>query len=291
MGHVVTDSTTVSLDGTRVRYLRAVPDETANPDNSTPVVLLHGGGLDSATLSWKHALGALAEEWTVYAPDWPGYGESDPPDGPPCVDYYVSVLGRFLDALELDRVCLVGVSMGGAAALGFALRQSERVERLVAVDSYGLGGRTPGGPLGAAAVKLPFVSDLTWTVLARSRRAARQAVAAVVARENLTDELVADAMAEIRRPRAGEAWSAFQRNEVGFDGLKTDFSHELADLSVPVLFVHGEDDPLVPVGWSVRAGTLAPDATVDVLEHCGHWPPREKPEEFVAVVREFLAAS
>ena len=111
---------------------------------------------------------------------------------------------------------------------------------------------------------------------------------AVVARGNLTGELVDDALAELRRPRAGEAWADFQRNEVGFGGLKTDLTHDLPDLDVPALFVHGEDDPLVPVGWSVRAGTLAPDATVEVIEGCGHWVPRERPDEFVAVVREFL---
>lgn len=107
---------------------------------------------------------------------------------------------------------------------------------------------------------------------------------------NVTPELVEDVLAELRRPRASEAWTAFQRREVGFDGLRTDCIRRLPSLRVPTLFVHGADDPLVPVGWSVRAGTLVPNGSVEVLRNCGHWPPREKPEALTAAVRKFLAA-
>jgi pimeloyl-ACP methyl ester carboxylesterase len=292
------EESTVALDGLTVRYYREGPDSDDEADftldadrrpDETPVVLLHGGGLDSAALSWKYALPALADDRPVYALDWPGYGASDPPDGSPSVDYYVEVLERFLDALGLDRVALVGISMGGGAALGFALRRPERVERLVAVDSYGLGSRIPGGPLGAVFVRLPLVNELPFDAMARSRWLAAQTLRAIVAPGNLTPDLVEDVLAELRRPRAGEAWTAFQRNEVGFDGLRTDFTARLPELGVPTLFVHGEADPLVPVEWSVRAEELAPDARVEVLRDCGHWPPREKPEAFEGLVRRFLA--
>jgi pimeloyl-ACP methyl ester carboxylesterase len=279
-------SDTVSLAEMGVRYHRAGPRESA----ATPVVLLHGGGLDSAALSWKYVLPALAEDRPVYAPDWPGYGESDPADGPPNVAYYVGVLRRFLDALGLGDIHLVGVSMGGGAALGFALRHPERVNRLVAVDSYGLGSRIPGGPLGGVFVRLPLVNDAVFSAMGRSRWLTAQTLRAVVAPGNLAPDLVDDVLAELRRPRAGEAWSAFQRDEVGFSGLRTDYTDRLAGLDVPTLFVHGEADPLVPVAWSVRAGTLAPDATVEVIRDCGHWPPREKPEAFVESVRDFIGA-
>lgn len=282
----VSTENSVLLDGLRVRYHRSGPEAT--PADGAPVVLLHGGGLDSAALSWRDALPALAADRTVYAPDWPGYGESDPPDGSPSVAYYADVLGRFLDALDLDRVSLVGISMGGGVALGFALDHPSRVERLVAVDSLGLGSRSPGGPLGAMFVRLPVVNGLPFAAMAQSRWLTAQTLREIVAPENLTADLVDEALTELRRPRAAEAWTAFQRNEVGFDGLETDYTDRLADLRPPTLFVHGEDDPLIPVSWSVRAASLAPDAEVRVIPDCGHWPPRERPEEFAEAVRAFL---
>jgi pimeloyl-ACP methyl ester carboxylesterase len=275
------ESRFVETGETRLHYLTG----GAGP----PVVLLHGGGLDSAELSWRETIPALTESHTVYAPDLPGYGRSAPPSTQPSVGGYVAVLGSFLDAVGVDRAALVGISMGGAIALGFALDHPDRVGRIVAVDSYGLGGTVPGGALSVAFTRIPYLSGLTWALLRRSRRLTAATLGGIVARGNRTPALVDEVYEELQRPGGAEAWRAFQREEVGFDGLRTNYVERLPDLSMPALFVHGERDPLVPVAWSVRASTLAPDADVRVLRDCGHWPPRERPEAFNAVIQPFLS--
>lgn len=274
---------TVSLPTGRVRYA------AAGSDDAPPVVLLHGGGVDAAAFSWKRAIPALADDFRVYAPDWPGYGESGPPTRRPTVEYYVDVLGDFLDELDLPAASLVGISMGGGVALGYALSHPARVRRLVLVDSYGLGGAVPGGPLSAALAGTPGAISAVWKLLRRSRRLTALAVRAAVDPRNLTPELVDDAHAEVGRPDAGRAWAAFQRAEVGRHGLRTNYLDRLPDLAVPTLLVHGERDAFVPVEWATRAAALIPDGEVRVLADCGHVPPRERPEAFVAAVREFLA--
>ena len=273
----------MALPSGRVRYA------AAGPDDAPPVVLLHGGGIDAASFSWKHTLPALSGEFRVYAPDWPGYGESGPPTRPPTVDYYADVLGEFLDALGLPSVSLAGISMGGGVALGYTLSRPDRVRRLVLVDSYGLGGEVPGGPLAAALTSLPGVNAAAWGLFRRSRRLTALAVRAVVDPRNLTPELVDDAYALMQRPDAGRAWRAFQRNEVGRHGLRTNYLDRLPDLGVPTLLVHGERDTLVPAEWATRAATLVPDAELNVLADCGHVPPRERPEAFVRTVEAFLS--
>ena len=273
----------MSLPSGRVRYA------PAGPDDAPAVVLLHGGGMDAAEFSWKRAMPALADEFRVYAPDWPGYGESGPPTRSPTVDYYVGVLGEFLDALGLSAASLVGISMGGGIALGYALSHPDRVGRLVLVDSYGLGGTVPGGPLAAAVSGLPGMDAAVWGLLRRSRRLTALAVRAAVDPRNLTPEFVDDAYALLRRPDAGRAWLAFQRNEVDHHGFRTNYLDRLPDLAVSTLLVHGERDSFVPVEWATRAAALIPDAEVRVFADCGHVPPRERPEEFVRTVREFLS--
>jgi len=128
----------VEVGGLRVRCL------TAGEVNNAPVLLLHGGGYDSAPLSYGKSIGPISERHRVFVPDWPGYGQSDKPKAEYSTEYYVGFLGRLMDALGLDRASLVGISMGGAISLGFGLRSPDRVERLVLVDSHGLGGRSPG---------------------------------------------------------------------------------------------------------------------------------------------------
>ncbi|WP_254534642.1 alpha/beta fold hydrolase [Halomarina litorea] len=270
----------------RLHYRVATPREDTE---GTPVVLLHGGGIDEASLSWRDVLRPLAAETgrRVYALDWPGYGGSDPPTDDPTTEYYIGVLDAFLDSVGVDRCALVGISMGGGVAIGSALATPGRVTRLVAVDSYGLGGTVPGGPLGALFTRLPFAA-LAWRALRRSRLAASLAVRGIVGPGNATPELVADLRRALDRPDAGRAFEGFQRSEVGIGGLRTNYLDRLPALSTPTLFVHGEHDPLVPVSWAVRATVLAPDATLRVLGGCGHWPPREAPDRFLGCVVPFL---
>ncbi|RDI70346.1 alpha/beta fold hydrolase [Halopelagius longus] len=278
------ESREVELDGLGLRYL------TAGDSEDPVIVLLHGGGLDSASLSWKEVMPALAKDFRVVAPDLPGYGESDPPERTPTTDYYVRVLERFLPEIGVEDPVVVGVSMGGGVAVGYALEHADDVSALVAIDGYGLGGSVPGGVLSALVPRIPYLSDLSWRAVARSRTVAYFSVRAVVGYGNVSPTLVDEVYAEAQR-NGGEAWRRFQRAEIGLRGPKTNYVDRLPDVSVPSLFVHGEDDRLVPQSWSVRAGSLVPDAEVRILPNCGHWPPREKPNRVNALIRLFLQSN
>ncbi|MFC6825372.1 alpha/beta fold hydrolase [Halopelagius fulvigenes] len=287
------ESREIELDGLRVRYLVAGDSDGDGDDadaDAPTIVLLHGGGLDSASLSWKEVMPALAKDFRVVAPDLPGYGESDPPERTPTTDYYVRVLERFLSAVGVERPVLVGVSMGGGVAVGYALEHADDVSALVAIDGYGLGGSVPGGALTAVVSRVSYLSELSWRAVARSRTVAYFSVRAAVAYGNVSPTLVDEVFAEAKR-NDGDAWRRFLRAEIGLRGPKTNYVDRLPDVSVPSLFVHGEDDRLVPQSWSVRAGSLVPDAEVRILPNCGHWPPREKPNRVNALIRLFLQSN
>lgn len=173
-------------------------------EEGPPIVLLHGGGIDSARFSYKHAIGPLARGHRVFAPDWPGYGESERPDVEHTLGLYVGLLEPLLDALKLERASLVGISMGGGAALGFSLRSPERVEKLVLVNSYGLGSEIPWGRPGYGLVRAPFANGLAWSSLRRSPRMVRWSLYNVVHdRRVVTDEMVEEASRVLARPGAG----------------------------------------------------------------------------------------
>ncbi|MET7367523.1 alpha/beta hydrolase [Streptomyces sp. NPDC005566] len=98
----------------------------------SPVVLLHG--LGGSAVSWEPVARLLGEEWRVYALDMRGHGESDWPDEYALEQMRDDVLG-FLDECELDRVGVVGHSMGGVVAYLLAEEHADRVERLVLVET------------------------------------------------------------------------------------------------------------------------------------------------------------
>ena len=273
----------VEVDGLRIHYLKA-------GEGDAPVLLLHGGGYDSASLSYKRAIGPISEHHQVFAPDWPGYGQSDKPKMEYTTQYYEGFLSRLMDVLGLEKASLVGISMGGAIALGFSLRSPQRVEKLVLVDSHGLGGEVPGGVISEALVQVPLLNRLLWEALKRSRKMVEQSLRTVfydpeIIMENLVDEVYQLA----KEPGAGRAWRSWQENEIGREGLYTNFVDRLPTLAVPTLILHGAEDKYVPVAWARRAHRLIGGSELQVCPRCGHWLTLERPEEFNLAVLRFLA--
>ncbi|MEV0261893.1 alpha/beta fold hydrolase [Streptomyces sp. NPDC050617] len=115
----------VDAGGVRLAY------RAAGPPDAPPLVLLHALGESSA--DWAAVTPAFARERRVYAPDLRGHGRSDWP-GTYSLDLMRTDVVRFLDALGLDRVDLIGHSMGGAVAYLLAASHPQRVNRLVLED-------------------------------------------------------------------------------------------------------------------------------------------------------------
>jgi pimeloyl-ACP methyl ester carboxylesterase len=273
----------VEVDGLRIHYLKA-------GEGDAPVLLLHGGGYDSASLSYKQTIGPISKRHRVIAPDWPGYGQSDKPKMEYTTEYYEGFLSRLMYVLGLEKASLVGISMGGAIALGFSLRSPKRVEKLVLVDSHGLGGEVPGGVASEALVQVPLLNRLLWEALKRSRKMVEQSLRTVFYDpEAITESLVDEVYQLAKEPGAGRAWRSWQENEIGREGLHTNFVDRLPTLAVPTLILHGAEDKYVPAAWARRAHTLIEGSELNVLPRCGHWLTLERPGEFNRAVLGFLA--
>jgi pimeloyl-ACP methyl ester carboxylesterase len=272
----------LQLEGARFHYYQG-------GISGPPVILLHGGGTDSALLSWKLTFPALVDRYRVYLPNWPGYGQSTPLAGDYATADLATALAGMLDAWQLETAHLVGVSMGGGAALGYALRFPERVNKLVLVDSYGLHNRAPAHLVSYALVRIPQVIPLSWRLVRSSRWMTRWALRAIFwDPAAVIDDLVEEVYAAVRNPGTGEAFYQWQRGEMGWNRLNTNYMAELDRLAVPTLLIHGENDPLVPWRSAQRAAERIKDGRLCLINDCGHWPQREKPEEFNRVLRAFL---
>lgn len=248
-----------------------------------PVVLLHGIGLDSALVSWRHALPPLAETHRVYAPDFPGHGDSGRPRARYHQAFFLDVLSSFLEALDLDGVPLVGTSIGGGVALGYALEHD--VDRLVLADAYGLGRDAPWRPVASGYLRIPGAASAWWRTIAASRTSVREHLRTLTGGAP-RDDHVDDVYAAVRAG-CGRAMATWQRSEFRATGLRMCYLDRLDDLAAPTLFVHGAADPLLPASWSERAAERTGSA-LEVFDGCGHWPQREAPGRFTDAVAAFL---
>jgi pimeloyl-ACP methyl ester carboxylesterase len=268
------------LHGHRVSYRAA---------GEGPVILLvHGITGDSR--QWNEIIPQLADRYTVLAPDLLGHGQSAKPRGDYSLGAYAASLRDLLIVLGHRRATVVGHSLGGGIAMQFTYEYPVFCERLVLVDSGGLGPEVH--PLLRAAT-LPG-SELVLPLIAGSRvHAVGEAIGQALGRLGL--ELGHD-LAEVTRGYASlsdaEARRAFLHtlraviDRAGQRVTATDRLY-LAQL-IPTLIVWGRRDPLIPVEHAAVAHRGIPNSRLEIFDDAGHFPQLEQPVRFARVLIDFL---
>lgn len=248
-----------------------------------PVVLIHG--LACGKRMWFHQVRALSERYRVIVYDQRGHGLTDAPDD--ASRYSAGHLTRdligFLDALGLDKVALVGFSLGGGPSLALAATQPQRLSHLVLAD------------VGAG-------SDDAWKIQWLAQRwiafAEREGIEALIA-DMLRSELFkvyANRDPRYRRHMAGLiratplAGLRHTLSEVlGKRKSLFRLTETLKSIKVPTLVMAGQHDYLCRNSSRLLAGTI-PGATLRRIAGSGHMSPLERPRDFSAALLEFLSA-
>jgi pimeloyl-ACP methyl ester carboxylesterase len=254
------------------------------------VLLIHGGGTDSAELSWGDVIAPLADAgFRVIAPDLPGYGDSDRPDIAYTMDFFISFVLDFLQALNISKVTIGGLSMGGGISLGFTLKWPEKVDRLILVDSYGIQRKVAMHFISWLLVKIPGLMESSWVMFRWSKGMARWSLSSIFHdSKSISDSLLDITYAETKKPYAGRAFTFMQRNEISRTGLKTVYLDRLPEIHSPTLIVHGRQDIAVPLACAEKAHKLIAGSQLHPINLAGHWSHREKPVEFLQTVISFL---
>lgn len=282
MKHEGFDQLKVNVYGNEIVYYTA-------GQTGSPLVLLQGGGVDSALISWGEMIPMLANGHRVIAPDLPGYGQSAKPKTEYSQEYYLDFLEKFLNALHLDKVSLAGLSLGGGISLGFTLENPERVDKLILVDSGGIMSHSPYHKITYLYVMSPLNELSFWFYKANPKLAREFLKAAIYDEQYITDELVELILQEMNNPFAGKAFHSWQRSEYRWNGIKSDYTGRLGEIRTPTLILHGDHDVTVPVFWAERAHQAIPGSRYVLLKNRRHWALRDNPEEIVAIIQDFLA--
>ena len=261
--------------------------EPTSVGGGLPLVMLHGGGPGaSAWSNFGSALPGFAEDFRTLLIDQPGFGQSDkPPVEGNYFRFSAEIIKDLLDELGLERIHLLGNSLGGGTAMRFALLFPERVGRLVLMG--------PGG----LSLNL-FHADPTEGVkrlmefgAAPSEETMRAFISTMVVNQDLvTDELVAERLADAMAPGAQEAMQSmgmsFWNPDTFEDGLLWRDAHQLQR---PTLLTWGREDRVNPLDGALVALKMIPRASLHVFPNCGHWAQIEAAEEFRQVSTAFLA--
>lgn len=271
----------LDLHGERIAYL----DE----GSGEAIVLLHG--LAGSSDTWRSLIGPLSRKYRVVAPDLLGHGHSTKPR----TDYSLGALSVLirdvLNELGISRATFVGHSLGGGIAMQFVYQHPDYVQRLVLINSGGLG---------------PDVGML----LRLASLPGAELVLPIIAAKRLLDpgERVWSLMrkAGIQSPRGEEMWRHYRslsdgptrqaflrtvRGVIDHRGQAVSALNRLnTRMNFPVMAIWGDRDAMIPVAHAYAAQQVRPDVRVEVLTDVGHFPHAERPAEVAELIDDFITS-
>lgn len=251
-----------------------------------PLLLLHGSG--PGVSGWANFSGNLplfAQHFRTLVLDLPGFGKSHPVDSSPVLHAPEAVLA-FLDGLGIERLAMLGNSLGGGVVAGLAAAHPDRVSRLVTLGGVGVPFFSPLPTEGIIRL-VEFVEEPTRDRLLAWMRSM------VFDPAVLTDEFVETRWAAASDPEA-------------MAGIRTIYNRQMLDvlrplmlgnpealgmlgrIKAPTLLTWGRDDRVTPLDGAIAPLRLIPRCELHVFPDCGHWAMIERKAEFESVVLSYL---
>jgi pimeloyl-ACP methyl ester carboxylesterase len=252
------------------------------------LVLIHG--ITSNADTWAKVMPALAKHYTVIAPDLLGHGQSAKPRGDYSLGAYASGVRDLLAVLGHESATVVGHSLGGGIAMQLAYQFPERVDRLVLVDSGGLGRDVNlvlrAATLPGSEIVLPILFKLG---LRQAGSLVGRAARAVGLHPNADIQGMAEGFASLEDIEARRAFVHTARSVIDPFGQRVDARDRLyLAEKMPTLVVWGDRDPMIPVHHGVQAHELMPGSRLEIFSGAGHFPFNDDPMRFVEVLHDFM---
>ncbi|TXK49238.1 alpha/beta hydrolase [Pontibacter qinzhouensis] len=236
--------------------------ETTSID-TTPLILLHG--LFGSLSNWQKVESEFSAHRKVLVPELPVYDRSLRSSK---LDKLVTFLEQYIERQDLDKVVLVGNSLGGHLAQLYTLRHPGKVKKLVLVGSSGLYENSFGGTF-------PRVKDFSYI---------RERVAyTFFKKEHATDVLVQKVFQTLQIPAKASSIITLARA-----AQTENMAEYLSHIKIPVLLLWGVQDEITPIEVAHHFHRLLPNATLRLINECGHVPMVEQPEQFNQYLRVFL---
>jgi len=260
----------IDINDIRISYL------TDGTEQAETILFVHGFPLDKSM--WLHQLHAFKSDFRVIAPDLRGHGETTIGDQAFSISLFADDLIRLMDALELKKVILCGLSMGGYTALNAVLRFPDRFSALILTDTS-CKADTPE----AREKRMQTIVDIEQSGL---EKYAEESLKRLFAPESLvykTDEAEA-----VRNMILNTTKNSL------FSSLKALASREescskLSMINIPTLVITGQADIITPPEIAELMHQQIPHSRIHILEEAGHMSNMENPEGFNEQLRMFLS--
>jgi pimeloyl-ACP methyl ester carboxylesterase len=230
-----------------------------------PLLWLHGA---NGNPKWNSFLESLSQNYTVYAPEHPGFGRSSRPVWFKDFEDMVYHYRAFLDYFEIEKAMVIGQSLGGWIAAELAVSQTHRVEKLILTAAAGLWKE------GYSKVDTFVLSD-----------------------QKIMEKLVFDKALAARmldQLQSEEVQQLSMKNRLAYARLAFDkffnpkFERILSFINIPTMVIWGEKDEIISPNYAQLYAQYIPETRLRIIPECGHLPYLEKEAEYLSMIHEFL---
>jgi pimeloyl-ACP methyl ester carboxylesterase len=279
LSEVVPPERLIKADGFQTYFVQ-------NGQNGPEILLLHGFG--SSTFTWRKNLEALGKIGRVTAIDIKGFGLTEKPkDGQYGEAAYVRQVLAVMDALGIKKPLIIGNSMGGAVAARVALENPGRCSGLILVDAARPYTRLDFAASGVDTTKFKGRPSVLATALVRTM-IRRDRIKGFLDSVYEGHEPVTDAMIDayyVPTTIEGAPEALLSMMNPPPDSAKP---IPLANLKCPVTVLWGKQDNVIPVRAGESLAHDIPNSELVIWASAGHLPHEDKPEEFHALVQQFV---
>ncbi len=257
---------------------RAIATAVVQQGSGTPLLLLHG--FDSSLFEFRRLQPLLATHYATWNLDLLGFGFTERPAE---IDFTPDAIKTHLyytwKTLIGEPMILVGASMGGAAAIDFALTHPDAVQALVLIDSAGFA----KGP-DISKVMVPGLGYLATQFLSLPQVRRKVSVQAYADPSFVTPDAELCAALHLQAPRWRDALIAFTKSG-GYNFL----ADRIAQISQPTLILWGDRDRILGTADAEKFHQAIPTNQLLWMSDCGHVPHLEKPQETAIAIQTGLS--
>jgi pimeloyl-ACP methyl ester carboxylesterase len=256
----------ISVEGNKIRYLKA-------GNSKKNLILIHG--LGASAERWEYVIPKFSKQFTVFVPDLIGFGQSDKPNVDYTTDFFAKFIYSFLQTLGIDKITLIGSSLGGQIAIEYAVNHQDTLNKLVLVS-----------PSGAMKQSTPALDAYVMAALYPDHEIAKNAFAMMTGNNKEINHEIVESF--VQRMKLPNAKFAFMSTLLGLKHAP-EITTKLEVIEVPTLVVWGELDPVIPVKYAKDFVKKIRDCRFYQMQNCGHTPYVENPDGFYKIVLGFLA--
>ena len=280
---VLNESTRKGAGGSFVALADGVTHyELGGPQGGTPVVLVHGFSVPyfifDPTFDFLTKAGFRVLRYDLF-----GRGLSDRPQADYNIDLFVRQLGDLIDALQFQRVNLLGLSMGGVITATFLSRNPQKVDKYILIDPAGAK-RVTLSPL-LEAVKMPIFGELALGLFGNASMV--KGIASDLFDPKLVDHFQTQYKVQMQFKGFKQAILSTMRNQMLDSFIET--YRQVGTLKKPTLLFWGKNDTTTPFANSAEILKAMPHMEFHAIENCGHIPHYEKSEIVNPILQEFLS--